>query len=103
MTTLVDTVCPAPTVTERSRPPLLTLNPSPARRGRIVVRLFFTGRLPVSSLPEAVVAYGEVARSCNVAGEPPVLTRARFVTATLLWVMNFVVSTRIEPLVKTLL
>ena len=51
-------------------------------------------------LPE--VAYGEVARSCSVVDAVPLLVIDRFVTATLLSVMNFVWSTRTEPLVCTL-
>ena len=54
------TVCPAGTVTERLRPPLAAVKPSPENRGYSVVRLFLTARVPVSSLP--LVLAGPIVR-----------------------------------------
>jgi hypothetical protein len=96
------TVAPAGTVTERVSAPLAAVKPSPDSRGYSVVRLFFTARWPVSSLPLTVVAYGEVTRSATVCDEVLVLVTARLSTATLLWVMNLVCSIRSEPLVCVL-
>src|SRR5688500_3483698 len=102
ITTLAVTVAPAPTVTERFSPPLETVKPSPDSRGNSVVRLLYALTWPVSSLPLPLVAYGDVARSCSVDDAVPVLVMDRLVTATLLFVMNFVTLTRIDPLVCTL-
>jgi hypothetical protein len=101
ITTLVVTVAPAATVTDRFSPPPVAVNPSADSRGYRVVRLFFAFTWPVSSLPLPLVAYGEVTRSCTVADAVPVLVTARFATATLLWVMNLVWLMRTDPLVCT--
>ncbi len=102
ITTFAVTVAPAATVTERLRPPLDTVKPSPVRRGRRVVRLLYAFTWPVSSLPVPVVAYGEVARSCRVVELLPLFLIDRLVTATLLSVMNLVWFTVTEPPVCTL-
>ncbi|MBR8639730.1 hypothetical protein KEF29_11530 [Streptomyces tuirus] len=64
--------------------------PSPLKRGKTVVRLFFAGTAPVSSRPSGVVAYGDEARSRTSRRSGPVLVRVRFVTAAFASVMNLV-------------
>lgn len=103
ITTLAVTVAPAATVTDRFSPPLVAVKPSPVSRGRIVVRLLYAFTWPVSSLPDPVVAYGEVARSWSVVAAPPLFLIDRLVTATLFSVMNLVWVTVTGPPVWTLL
>ncbi len=91
--TLVARVRPAGSVSVRDSDSPSAVKPSPLRRGKTVVRLFFAGTAPVSSRPSAVVVYGDVARSRTSRRSGPVLVRARFVTAAFASVMNLVCVT----------
>src|SRR5262245_40062408 len=86
--TLSLTEAPAAIVTLLVRLVPLTVKLSPLNRGNIVVSAYRAETVPVSSLPDAVVAIGELAVIVRVVDEPLVLVSVRYVTATLLYVTN---------------